>query len=51
MVSRVPLTCRGWVLGADEKSIRCSILCGDYAIKLIEEPFVSDADDPNEWAL
>ncbi|KAI4263263.1 MAG: hypothetical protein L6R42_001589 [Xanthoria sp. 1 TBL-2021] len=27
------------------------ILCGDYAIKLIEEPFVSDADDQNEWAL
>ncbi|KAL8926778.1 MAG: hypothetical protein Q9172_001654 [Xanthocarpia lactea] len=27
------------------------ILCGDYAIKLIEEPFVSEADDQNEWAL
>ncbi|KAL8898443.1 MAG: hypothetical protein Q9192_002087 [Flavoplaca navasiana] len=27
------------------------ILCGDYAIKLIEEPFVSEADDKNEWAL
>ncbi|KAL8667665.1 MAG: hypothetical protein Q9202_000520 [Teloschistes flavicans] len=27
------------------------ILCGDYAIRMIEEPFVSDADDHNEWAL
>ncbi|KAL9000009.1 MAG: hypothetical protein Q9169_001254 [Polycauliona sp. 2 TL-2023] len=27
------------------------ILCGDYAIKMIEEPFVSEADDKNEWAL
>ena len=28
-----------------------SILCNDFAIKLIEAPFVSDADDQNEWAL
>lgn len=28
-----------------------SILCGDFAIKLIDEPFVSDTDDSNEWAL
>ena len=28
-----------------------SILCNDYAIKLIEAPFVSDADDQEEWAL
>ncbi|KAL8692175.1 MAG: hypothetical protein Q9218_002752 [Villophora microphyllina] len=27
------------------------ILCGDHAIKMIEEPFVSEADDQNEWAL
>ncbi|KAL8710975.1 MAG: hypothetical protein Q9220_004574 [cf. Caloplaca sp. 1 TL-2023] len=27
------------------------ILCGDYAIKMIEEPFVTAADDHNEWAL
>ncbi|KAL8907388.1 MAG: hypothetical protein Q9207_001438 [Kuettlingeria erythrocarpa] len=27
------------------------ILCGDYAIKQIEEPFVSEADDHNEWAI
>ncbi|KAK3169338.1 hypothetical protein OEA41_008721 [Lepraria neglecta] len=27
------------------------ILCGDLAIKLIEEPFVSDADDGEEWAI
>jgi hypothetical protein len=32
---------------------RCaqSILCGDLAIKSIEEPFVSDADDGEEWAI
>ena len=28
-----------------------SILCGDIAIKSIEEPFVSDADDEKEWAI
>ena len=28
-----------------------SILCGDLAIKLIEEPFVSGADDGEEWAI
>ena len=28
-----------------------SILCGDFAIKLIDEPFVSDTDDKEEWAL
>ena len=28
-----------------------SILCNDYAIKLVEAPFVSDADDQDEWAL
>ncbi|KAL8701449.1 MAG: hypothetical protein Q9201_004901 [Fulgogasparrea decipioides] len=27
------------------------ILCGDHAIKMIEEPFVSESDDHNEWAL
>ncbi|KAK4691694.1 vacuolar protein sorting-associated protein 18, partial [Lecanoromycetidae sp. Uapishka_2] len=27
------------------------ILCGDIAIKSIEEPFVSDADDGEEWAI
>ncbi|KAL8806408.1 MAG: hypothetical protein Q9200_005040 [Gallowayella weberi] len=27
------------------------ILCGDFAIKLIEEPFVTESDDKNEWAL
>ncbi|KAL8927938.1 MAG: hypothetical protein Q9208_002013 [Pyrenodesmia sp. 3 TL-2023] len=27
------------------------ILCGDYAIKQIEEPFVSEADDHDEWAI
>ena len=28
-----------------------SVLCNDFAIKLIEEPFVSDSDNRNEWAL
>lgn len=28
-----------------------SILCGDYAIKQIDEPFVSEADDHDEWAI
>ena len=28
-----------------------SILCGDLAIKAIEEPFISDADDGEEWAI
>ncbi|KAL9601709.1 MAG: hypothetical protein Q9219_002320 [cf. Caloplaca sp. 3 TL-2023] len=27
------------------------ILCGDYAIKQIDEPFVTGADDHDEWAL
>lgn len=27
------------------------ILCGDYAIKQIDEPFVNEADDHNEWAI
>ena len=31
--------------------MRNSILCGDLAIKSIEEPFVTDADDVEEWAI
>ena len=27
------------------------ILCGDFAIKYIEEPFVDDAEDAEEWAI
>ncbi|KZF22540.1 hypothetical protein L228DRAFT_229679 [Xylona heveae TC161] len=27
------------------------ILCSEYAIKLIDEPFITPADDRNEWAL
>lgn len=30
---------------------RNSILCSDFAIKRIDEPFVTSADDINEWAL
>jgi hypothetical protein len=29
----------------------CSILCNDFAIKLIEEPFIAEADDRQAWAL
>jgi hypothetical protein len=28
-----------------------SILCSDFAIKRIDEPFVVDGDDKDEWAL
>lgn len=28
-----------------------SILCGDLAIKLIEEPFVTQAEEQREWAI
>ena len=28
-----------------------SILCGDIAIKSIEEPFVTETDDQEEWAI
>jgi hypothetical protein len=28
-----------------------SILCSDYAIKRIDEPFIAPDDDKNEWVL
>lgn len=28
-----------------------SILCGDLAIKLTDEPFISATDDQEEWAV
>lgn len=28
-----------------------SILCSDYAIKMIDEPFVREDEDKAEWAL
>ena len=28
-----------------------SILCGDFAIKLIDEPFVHETDANDEWAV
>lgn len=28
-----------------------SILCSDFAIKRIDEPFTGREDDPGEWAL
>jgi len=27
------------------------ILCSDFAIKLIDEPFVLESDDKTEWAV
>lgn len=30
---------------------RCSILCGDHAIKQIDKPFIADSDAAHEWAL
>ena len=28
-----------------------SILCNDFAIRLIEEPFIRDTDNKDEWAI
>jgi hypothetical protein len=28
-----------------------SVLCGEMAVKLINEPFISATDDKEEWAL
>ena len=28
-----------------------SILCGDFAIKLIDQPFVLETDTNDEWAV
>ena len=28
-----------------------SILCSDYAIKRIDEPFVKEGEDLSDWAL
>lgn len=28
-----------------------SVLCGDYGIKQIDEPFIRDTDDKEEWAI
>lgn len=29
----------------------CSILCSDYAIRRINEPFIKPGEDLEEWAL
>jgi hypothetical protein len=34
-----------------ELIVENSILCSDFAIKRIDEPFVLPTDDRNEWAL
>ena len=41
-------TAYGFIKDAN-KSV--SILCGDLAIKQIEEPFVDDAGSGDEWAI
>jgi hypothetical protein len=28
-----------------------SVICGELAVKLINEPFITSADDKGEWAL
>jgi hypothetical protein len=38
-------------MGRDVELTVNSILCSDFAIKRIDEPFVLDSDDRNEWAL
>jgi hypothetical protein len=30
---------------------RCSVLCSEMAVKLIDEPFISATDDKEEWTL
>lgn len=34
-----------------QKLMRCSVLCSELAVKLIDEPFISAMDDRDEWAL
>lgn len=36
---------------AGDAKIGCSILCGDLAIKQIEEPFVDNAISGEDWAV
>ncbi|KAL2104711.1 hypothetical protein VUR80DRAFT_9812 [Thermomyces stellatus] len=51
---------KGLVSGAEREAMvaeldglvaSACILCSDFAIKRIDEPFTSKDDDPNEWAL
>jgi len=51
---------RGTVIGAKrERLIReldglvagACVLCGDAAVRMVDEPFVTGADDQGEWAL
>jgi len=30
---------------------RCSILCSEFAVKAIDQPFIGPEDDKDEWAL
>lgn len=50
-----------WSLELGEMSVRPfdeihadmmnSVLCSEMAVKQIDEPFITAADDKNEWAL
>ncbi|KAA8572452.1 hypothetical protein EYC84_003072 [Monilinia fructicola] len=54
------LISKGMVMGAKREALiaeldalvaSACILCSDFAIKRIDEPFVTSADDRNEWGL
>ena len=36
---------------SDTADIVTSVLCSEMAVKQIEEPFITAADDPREWAI
>lgn len=38
-------------VGEFEADDECSILCSEFAIKRIDEPFVMQSDDVAEWAV
>ena len=39
------------LLEGDKLTWYGSVLCGDYGIKQIDEPFIHDADDRDEWSV
>lgn len=38
-------------LKTDKLTRRKSILCGDYGIKQVDEPFIHATDNKEEWAI
>lgn len=32
-------------------TMQCSILCSEFAVKAIDQPFIGPEDDKDEWAL